>query len=275
MSFSRLAQAIAARHTPLCVGIDPHPSRLGSDPEAALRFGRAVILACEGRVPAVKPQFAFFEAMGWPGMKVLATLCEEARAAGLLVIADAKRGDIGTTAAAYASATLGPNAPFPADILTVSPFLGLDTLAPFVSAAREHDRGVYVLLRTSNPGSATFQDAAEPPLCDWLAEHADVAGAVVGATHADAVGRLRARLPGTAFLLPGYGTQGGSAESTRRAFLGPGGALTLVVSARGATFPEPSEPQALWLDHPATWMAHRIDVLKADLARIALPASAE
>ncbi|MSP54480.1 MAG: orotidine-5'-phosphate decarboxylase [Myxococcales bacterium] len=267
MSFQRLARSVAAAGTPLCVGIDPHPGVVGTDAGAVLRFGRAVIAASAGRVPAVKPQFAFYEALGWQGMRVLATLCEESRDAGLIVVADAKRGDIGTTAAAYAGATLGPNAPFPADILTVSPFLGLDTLGPFVTAAREHDRAIYVLLRTSNAGSATFQDPAEEPLCAWLRDRSNIAGAVVGATHADAVVRLRARLPLCPFLLPGYGAQGGSAETARAAFIGASGAAApaLVVSARGATLPD--QPSELWRDDPASWIAARIDLLRADLAR--------
>jgi len=268
MSFARLASAIRTTRTPLCVGIDPHPGQVAGDPAALTRFGRAVIAACVGRVPAVKPQFAFFEAAGWQGLQVLASLCEEARAAGLLVVADAKRGDIGTTAAAYARATLAPDAPFPADILTVSPFLGLDTLEPFVRTAREYDRGIYVL-RTSNPGSATFQDAAEGPLCEWLAMNADTSGAVVGATHPDAVRRLRGKLPDTAFLLPGYGTQGGSAESTRAAVFGRGGVSTLVAAARAATLPGPGDTDATgWHGDPAGWMADRIDALKVDLARL-------
>jgi orotidine-5'-phosphate decarboxylase len=262
MSFTRLDAAVRAAGTPLCIGIDPHLDRVGHDEADLLRFGRAILSACEGRVPAVKPQFGFFEARGWQGMRALATLCAEARAMGLQVIADAKRGDIGTTAAAYAAATLGPEAPFPADILTVSPFLGLDTLTPFVTVARAEDRAVYVLLRTSNPGSATFQDAAEAPLCEWLRTHGDVAGAVIGATHAAAVQRLRATLPDCAFLLPGYGTQGGTAESSRAAFRSDGkGAL--VVSARAATFPDGED--SLWRTDPAAWTAARIDALKLDL----------
>lgn len=266
MAFHRLEAAVAATGTPLCVGIDPHLDRVGPTEADVLRFGRAVLDACRGRVPAVKPQYAFFEARGWQGLRALATLSGEARAAGLIVVADAKRGDIGTTAAAYAAATLAPDAPFPSDILTVSPFLGLDTLAPFAAAARAHDRAIYVLLRTSNPGSAVFQDAAEAPLADWLRAHADVAGAVVGATHADAVVRLRAALPDTRFLLPGYGTQGGTAASTRAAFR-PDGSGALVVSARAATFPDGED--AGWRADPAAWTAERIDALKADLAGLA------
>ncbi len=267
MSFARLSAAIAAVGTPLCIGIDPHPGAIGTDAAGVLTFGRAVIAAAKGRVPAVKPQFAFFEALGWEGMRVLAAVCAEARAADLIVVADAKRGDIGTTAAAYAAAVLGPNAPFPADILTVSPFLGLDTLQPFVDVARATDRAVYVLLRTSNPGSATFQDPAEAALCAWLRVNEDVAGAVVGATHAEALKRLRTALPNTAFLLPGYGAQGGTAEDLRPAFSGP----ALVVSARGATLPEPAE-RAAWDRDPATWIADRIDRIRADLTRAGIGA---
>ncbi len=264
MSFACLDAAITAMETPLCVGIDPHPDRVSEDPAQVLRFGRAILAAAEGRIPAVKPQVAFFEALGWEGMRVLATLCAEAREAGLVVIADCKRGDIGTTAAAYARAYLGADAPFPAHILTVSPFLGLDTLTPFVNAARETDTAFYVLLRTSNPGSATFQDPAEDALCSWLADHEDVAGAVVGATHPEAIVRLRARLPNTQFLLPGYGTQGGSAASTRAAFRPTGPGAALVVSARGATLPEPRTIG--WVQNPQRWIARRIEELKAELA---------
>jgi len=281
MSFAaRLAAAVRRTRTPLCVGIDPHLDRLpGADPAdtradraaRALRFGRAVVSACAGRVPIVKPQFAFFEALGPEGMGALATVCAEAREAGLLVLGDAKRGDIGSTAAAYASATLGPDAPFPCDALTVSPFLGPESLEPFLDRARAGS-GLFVLARTSNPGSDTFQRPVADTLARWLGHaalglpHADgfgPVGAVVGATHPDELGSWRRALPHSWLLLPGYGAQGATARDTLPAFRADGlGAL--VVSARAATFPD--GPDATWAEDPAAWIASRVEALKADLA---------
>jgi orotidine-5'-phosphate decarboxylase len=248
-SFSeRLGEAVRRVGSPLCVGIDPFPDRLpGSGPLAprAADFGRAVVEACAGRVAAVKPQFAFFEAMGPDGMRALADTCVAAREAGLLVIGDAKRGDIGTTAAAYAAATLSPDAPFPCDALTVSPFLGPDTMEPFLAAADAHGRGIFVLLRTSNPQSAVFQAPVVEPLCRWLTDAGAAragrdglsgVGAVVGATHGDVLADMRARVPHAWLLVPGYGAQGATAADTRAAARADGtGAL--IVSARAATFP--------------------------------------
>src|SRR5688572_20893117 len=178
----RLQELVERSGSPLCVGIDPWPERLprAGDP---LHFGLAVVEAAAGRVAAVKPQFAFFERFGVDGMRALAEVCRAARAKGLYVVGDAKRGDIGSTATAYAEATLAPDAPFPCDALTVNPFLGPDTLAPFVTVARAHDRQVFVLLRTSNPGSETWQKRVAQGVADWIREHR--VGAVVGATHGE------------------------------------------------------------------------------------------
>ncbi len=246
---ARLAARVRATGTPLCVGIDPWPERLPGDGPVAARaaaFGRAVVAACAGRVPAVKPQFAFFEALGPDGMRALAHVCADARDAGLVVVADAKRGDIGSTAAAYAAATLGPDAPFPSDALTVSPFLGPDTLEPFLDAADAHGRGVFVLYRTSNAGSARWQAPVSADLAAWLTEAGarragpdglSNVGAVVGATHPDALAQARDALPHAWLLVPGFGAQGASAADTRAAGRADGlGAL--VVSARAATFPK-------------------------------------
>lgn len=284
MTFSaRLAAAVRATGAPLCVGVDPHPAALpeawGSPTERALRFGRAVIAASTGRAALLKPQFAFFEALGPAGMTVLATLCAEARAAGLLVLGDAKRGDIGTTAAAYAAATLAPDAPFGCDALTVNPFLGPDTLAPFLDAVDRHGAGLFVLLRTSNPGSARFQEPVYERLCDWLDEVAaprlddarlSPVGAVVGATHRDAVAATRARLPHTWMLLPGFGAQGAGVDDVRAA-IRPDGLGAMVSASRAATFP-PAAPagaadpeREAWIADPATWMATRIDAVRAAL----------
>jgi orotidine-5'-phosphate decarboxylase len=268
----RLADAVARVGSPLCVGIDPWPDRLpgsGAPAERAARFGRAVVEACRGRVAAVKPQFAFFEALGPDGMRALADTCVAAREAGLLVIGDAKRGDIGSTAAAYASATLSPDAPFPCDALTVSPFLGADTLEPFLDSADRHGRGLFVLTRTSNPGSALFQGPVEEALTGWLnaqgvaragTDGLSCVGAVVGATHADVLQRLRARLPHAWLLVPGYGAQGASAAETRAAARADGtGAL--IVSARAATFP----PGGFGAD-PVEDVARLVEAARQDLA---------
>lgn len=281
----RLAAAVRATGTPLLVGIDPHldllPSTPGSPAERALHFGRAVVRAVAGEVAAIKPQFAFFEQLGPAGMSALATVCAEAREAGLLVIGDAKRGDIGTTATAYAAATLAEDAPFPCDALTVSPFLGPDTLAPFLAAADRWGRGLFVLLRTSNPGSATWQAPVTEALAAWLtAEGAtrrgpdglSPVGAVVGATWPDEVGDLRMKLPHAWMLLPGYGAQGAAASTTRAAFR-PDGLGALVASARAATLPAaPVGAEAeRWQREPAAWIHDRVRQLKVELAAIAPP----
>ncbi|GDX83448.1 orotidine 5'-phosphate decarboxylase [Deltaproteobacteria bacterium] len=281
MSFAeRLAAAVIHSDTCLCVGIDPWADRLPgrgalSNPtrpelaELARRFGLAVVDAATGQVPAVKPQFAFFEALGPEGMAALADVCVAARAAGLLVIGDAKRGDIGSTATAYAEATLSAHAPFPCDALTVSPFLGPDTVEPFLSVAEANDRGLFVLLRTSNPGSARWQEPVVTDLSSWIdaqnAERGEYGplGAVVGATHRDVSLALRAAMPHTWFLVPGFGAQGGSAADAKVA-LRPDGLGALIVSARGATFP--SVPSPDYDANPVGWIRARIGATRAELA---------
>jgi orotidine-5'-phosphate decarboxylase len=280
MRFSdRLARAVRQVGSPLVVGIDPWPERLpgrgGGDLDRAAtaeltrRFGLAVVRAAAGQVAAVKPQFAFFEQQGPAGMAALAEVCGAARDHGLLVIGDAKRGDIGTTAAAYAAATLGPDAPFPCDALTVSPFLGPDSLTPFLDAALAGDRGLFVLLRTSNAASARWQSPVVEDLARWIddenARHGAYGpvGAVVGATHPAEGEALRAAMPHTWFLVPGFGAQGGTAADARR-MLRPDGLGALVNSSRGATFPAGPDP-AFEAD-PEAWMRVRIAAVRAELA---------
>jgi orotidine-5'-phosphate decarboxylase len=276
-----LTAAVRRTRTPLCVGIDPWPDRLpwpglGTDRRAlaarAEGFGLAVVRAVAGEVPAVKPQFAFFEQLGAPGMAALERVCHAAREAGLLVVADAKRGDIGTTAAAYAAAVFGPDAPFPADALTISPFLGPDSLTPFVDAADRHGGGLFVLLRTSNPGSARWQAPVRADLTRWLAEnaalrtgsdHLSPLGAVVGATHPGELAEARAALPTSWLLVPGYGAQGGTAADVAPAAR-PDGLGALIVSARGATFPDRADPA--WAADPEPWIRARVWSLVADVA---------
>ncbi|MDP2304463.1 MAG: orotidine-5'-phosphate decarboxylase [Pseudomonadota bacterium] len=277
---ARLAQAVATAGTPLCVGIDPWPDRLpgarpgdSRDTLAALaaRFGHAVVNAVVGQVAAVKPQFAFFEQLGPPGMAALAEVCAAATEAGLVVVGDAKRGDIGSTAAAYAAATLAPDAPFRCDALTVSPFLGPDTLEPFLAAADAAQGGLFVLLRTSNAGSARWQAPVADDLAGWLtdagaarqgADGLSNVGAVVGATHPGALAAMRSKLPHAWLLVPGFGAQGGTARDVAAAARSDGlGAL--IVSARGATFPDKAD--GAYDADPTTWIRARVADIVSEL----------
>jgi orotidine-5'-phosphate decarboxylase len=266
----RLIARVRELGHPLCAGLDPdlarlpEPFRRGSmapgapeTAEAVAAFGRAFLARVAGRVAAVKPQSAFFEALGWRGVRVLAELLAEARAAGLLVVLDAKRGDIGSTAEGYAAAYLPEDAPLRADALTVNPWLGLDSLEPFVRAAEASRAGVFVLARTSNPGGRDFQDlgaGARPvyqhvagalqPLAKRLAGAAtgwSGLGLVVGATRPEEAARLRELAPSSLFLVPGYGAQGASASDAVAGFAaGPGGRREggIVNAARTLHFPE-------------------------------------
>src|SRR5215203_4104908 len=229
----RLAEAVERKRSQLVVGLDPRLDLLPVELRGEAVLGRAEaanayarfccgIVDAVGRyVAAVKPQTAFFEALGADGFAALERVCGYARDAGLLVIADGKRGDIGSTARAYAAAYLGGLA----DALTVNPYLGRESLEPFLDACREHGSGLFCLVKTSNAG-ADVQDAE---LADgsMLWQHvarlvdgwgADTigsgglssVGAVVGATHPLAVAEARRLLPHAVLLLPGVGAQGGS-----------------------------------------------------------------
>jgi orotidine-5'-phosphate decarboxylase len=257
---------------PLCVGLDPHlgqiPSlfRRGSmrpgDPETAdavAAFLDAVLDRVIGRAAIVKPQIAFFEQLGWRGIKALEARCVRARREGLPVLLDAKRGDIGSTAEGYAGAYLAPDAAMPVDALTVNPYLGFDTIEPFARAAEASGRGIFVLVKTSNPGSGDLQDReveGEPlfgRVANGLApiERAMIGpktgwsslGVVCGATWPDQARRVREALPNALFLVPGYGAQGGSAASAVQAFrAGPNGLEGGIVnSSRGVLFPEAAQ----------------------------------
>ncbi|HVK15504.1 MAG TPA: orotidine-5'-phosphate decarboxylase [Fimbriiglobus sp.] len=252
----RLADAVR-RKGPLCVGLDPRWEMLPTafrekwrnyPPGALLGFGRKVLELIEPYAGIVKPQSAFFEWFGPDGMVELQELLQEANRMGFVTILDAKRGDIASTAEAYAAAAFQT---FHADALTVNPYLGEDAVEPFITAAANADRGVFVLVRTSNKGAGLFQDL----VCDGKPVYRHVAdavarwnaptlgecglgavGAVVGATHPKELAELRAALPDVWFLVPGYGAQGGSAADVRAAYRGDGlGAV--VNSSRGVTFP--------------------------------------
>ena len=263
---SRLESAIRAKQTPACIGLDPRreslPPALAAsetqDPAALATiyttFCKDVIDAVAPLVAIVKPQLACFEALGPHGMLALADVITHAHAHGLLVLADGKRGDIGSTAEAYADGWLA--GPWAADALTVNPYLGLDSIEPFVKTATARHAGIFVLVKTSNSGSRDFQDlnANGSPLYEHVAagvEHLAAAtlpdnttahgasygavGAVVGATWPKQLDTLRAAMPHAWILVPGFGKQGGRASDVRGAF-DPKGLGAIVVSARDVIF---------------------------------------
>ncbi|HTW94086.1 MAG TPA: orotidine-5'-phosphate decarboxylase [Tepidisphaeraceae bacterium] len=273
----RLLDAIDKTQAPICVGIDPilesFPEEIrgkylsrDDEPQAAVDaifdFTTTVLKIVAPHVPIVKFQSAFFEKYLWEGVEAYYSLIQEANALGLLVIGDVKRGDIGSTASAYAAGHLaeqtGDDEIATPDAITVNPMLGLDTLEPFIKTAREFSRGLFVLVRTSNPGSAELQDAKLATGQTWsemLAEKlavlaADRAmrgkrgwssiGAVVGATHPHTIQSLRRLLPKSIFLLPGYGVQGATADMTRAAFKDGRGAI---VSASRSILYAHNEPK--------------------------------
>jgi orotidine-5'-phosphate decarboxylase len=241
MSFGSRARAVLDAYGPVCVGIDPHASLLeewgvGDDLRGLERFATACVDAFAGHVGFVKPQSAFFERFGSAGVRVLEDTIAGLRHTGTLVVLDVKRGDIGSTAAAYADAYLDEDSPLGADAVTVSPYLGFGSLQPFFDAAEKNDAGVFVLARTSNPEAAQVQHAvtgertpgtgaqsvAGSVLSDLRALNGDSrpmgsAGAVVGATIGSTAEDLDINGP---LLVPGFGAQGGTVDDVRRLFAG-------------------------------------------------------
>ena len=263
----QLIEANRRSGTPLCMGIDPHsdmiPNLFGvasATPcsDAAIRAINDFSIACLeqaiGKVSAIKLQAAFFEQQGPEGMQILQNLGRAGIDAGLLVIMDAKRGDIGSTSVAYAAGWLGHNAPFPSDALTINPWLGIDTLDPFLERADKTGKGLFILNRTSNPGASDLQDSIVDgqPLYQHLAsllaplvakrdgkEGTSSLGIVAGATWPKDTQTLRAILPSAPFLIPGFGVQGASPEdATRGLFRGQyGWEGGLINNTRGLIFP--------------------------------------
>jgi orotidine-5'-phosphate decarboxylase len=303
----RLLDAIAAKGSPICVGIDPvyemlpdavaGPSnrRNSNDATAAIdaifAFTIDVLKLVAPHVPIVKFQSAYFEKYLWEGVEAYYSLIQEAKELGLLVIGDVKRGDIGSTSGAYASAHLG-DPPYDEhedtkspDAITISAFMGMDTIEPFVKTARDDGKGLFVLVRTSNPGSADLQDVKTEDgrtFSELLADHLrpiaakdglvgdhgySSIGAVVGATQTHTMARLRERLPQSIFLLPGYGTQGATAEMTRAAFKDGKGAI--VSASRSILYAHRAEKYADRKD----WK-HAVEAAVADMKRDLKPVTA-
>jgi orotidine-5'-phosphate decarboxylase len=255
----RLADAVDQKRSQLLVGLDPRPELLpvelrgdtylsrGAAADACARFCRGLIEAVAPYVVGVKLQLAFFEALGSDGLRAYEDVCAYARAATLLVVADAKRGDIGSTARAYADAYLeeGDGDRVPVDALTVNPYLGSDSIEPLIAACRRSGSGLFCLVKTSNAGSADIQDLALSdgrPVWQQVAELVNEwgaglvgerglssVGAVVGATYPRAVAEARRIMPKAVLLLPGVGAQGATPADVARAFTsGPASALVPV-----------------------------------------------
>ncbi|GBD36999.1 Orotidine 5'-phosphate decarboxylase [bacterium HR36] len=282
-----LIDAIWRCRTPLCLGLDPRWDLLPAQirrryPQTEVGRARAyeefclrVLGLAEGHVAIVKPQLAFFEACGPKGMTVLRQVVGAAHRRNFLVVLDAKRGDIASTAEAYADALYNV---YQADAITVHPYLGRDSLEPFIDYARKTGRGVFILVRTSNPGSNDYQnlDCGSAKLYEHIARHVQgwaqetagrsgfgLVGAVVGATQAPVLATLRQHMPSALFLLPGYGAQGAKAASLAPAFTGQGkGAI--VNAARSILYAPPPEAE--------DWEAHVFQALlqaKTELAAVA------
>jgi orotidine-5'-phosphate decarboxylase len=294
----RLIAAVREKRTPVLVGLDPRAESLpdgivsGAGYEAVASayasFCRGVIDVVAPLVPAVKPQAAFFEQLGPPGMRALKEVIDYAATKGLLVILDGKRNDIGSTAAGYAEAYLGPGqtSAWGCDALTVSPYLGDDSLTPFIETARQRGAGIFVLVKTSNPGGKRFQDvvADHRPLYRHVAECVEslaadsageggygVVGAVVGATYPAQLAELRQAMPHTLFLIPGFGAQGGTAKDCAAAF-DERGLGAIVNNSRGIIFaharPEYRERfgEARWQEAVEAATRDMIEQLRAETA---------
>jgi len=288
---SRLSARATKTSSRVCLGIDPRPGasaytdpgRLGGDrgavAAAVARYFTAILDASHDLIACCKPQSAFFEALGLPGLQALEEVIAHARSLGVPVILDAKRGDIGSTAGAYADAYLG-DGPFAADALTVNPYLGLDTLEPFIERALANDRGVFVLVRTSNPGSADLQGlelasggSLHAHLAARLAARAaalprdgagyTLLGAVVGASHGAELGALREAMPASWFLVPGYGAQSGTAASASPAFDAAGNGA--VVSASRSLTYAPGLREKSDLEAIAAGVRRRVLTMRAEL----------
>jgi orotidine-5'-phosphate decarboxylase len=256
MSLDRLIERIAQTGNPTVVGLDPkleyipvyikaqamqkHGETLKAAAHAFWKFNKGIIDAIHEVVPAVKPQLAFYEMLGVPGVKAFHKTCEYAKKHGMFVIADGKRNDIGSTAEGYAAAYLGKVQvgakefePFAADALTVNGYLGSDGIMPFTDMCKKYDKGIFVLVKTSNPSSGELQDKLTDGVpvyelmgkycAEWGAEDMGKygysgVGAVIGATYPEQIAEMRGKLPDTFFLIPGYGAQGGKADDLKAAF---------------------------------------------------------
>ena len=252
MHFADSLTARIKKTSPVCVGLDPIieklPEGVEKNPAGLGVFCKGVIDVTKDMASTVKLNLAFFEMLGLEGIKIFEEVCMYAKKAGFIVIADAKRGDIGSTAEAYAKAYLSKESPI--DAVTVNPYLGSDGVLPFIAEASNNDKGLFVLVKTSNTSSGELQDL---PIGDevvhehlaqlvegWGAQHLgktnlSCVGAVVGATYPEEMKYLRTLMPHIPFLIPGYGAQGGTAEDVKHGFI-PDGTGAIVNASRSIIY---------------------------------------
>lgn len=259
MVIDQLIDEIKRKKNPCIVGIDPEWSKIPncyktaavSEAEAVRQWATDVIDAVVDVVPAVKPQMAFFEVFGAEGVRVHQQVVQYAHDKGLIVVDDSKRNDIGNTARAYAYAHLAKDGPINADLMTVSPFLGTDSIQPFIDVAIKDGKGIFVLVKTSNPSSVEISEATNAhgeKIRDWLANFVHTIGktcvgkcgyssigAVVGATFPEEAYLLRSTMKNSFFLVPGFGAQGGGAEDVVPCF-NEDGLGAIVSSSRGVLY---------------------------------------
>lgn len=310
----KLIEAVKVKGNPICVGLDPRLDKIPDSikrkalngknkageinspfeaaAEAIVAFNKGIIDAVADIVPVVKPQIAFYEIFGDEGVRAYEETLRYAKEKGLITIADAKRGDIGTTAEAYAQAFLGEvvifegenevvTPIFDADSITLNPYLGWDSVKPFLGECDKYGKGVFVLVKTSNPSGGDLQDLQMKDgnalyeivghLVDsWGANDIgesgyNFVGAVVGATYPDQAKKLRRIMPNTIFLVPGYGAQGGTSEDVRACF-NEDGLGAVVNNSRGIIFAY--EKQGLGEDAYAEAARNAVLEMKKDLGRV-------
>ena len=271
MAFDRLIDNIVKMQNPTVAGLDPkldyvpasikekcfekYGKTLDGAAAALLEFNKALIDSLYDIVPAIKPQAAYYEMYGWQGVKALSETIAYAKSKGMFVITDGKRNDIGTTMEAYANAHLGTTEvagesidAFGADALTVNGYLGTDGIKPLANICDEKDKGIFVLVKTSNPSSGELQDMKLDTdetvyehmgrMCESWGKELEgkygysAVGAVVGATYPEQLAEMREKLPHTFFLVPGYGAQGGGADDVKNAF-DKNGLGAIINSSRG------------------------------------------
>ncbi len=302
---SQLIEKIQKTKAPVCVGLDPmlgyipehvreraleeYGETLKGAAEAVWQFNKEIVDHTYDLIPAVKPQIAMYEQFGIEGLIVYKRTVDYCREKGLVVIGDVKRGDIGSTSAAYAAGHLGSVkvgsrtlSGFDTDFITVNPYLGTDGVKPFADVCREADKGIFVLVKTSNPSSGEFQDRLIDgrPLYELVAEkvvewgnqtmdgtYSNV-GAVVGATYPEMSRILRKLMPHTYFLVPGYGAQGGTAEDLKYCF-NEDGLGAIVNSSRGIIAAYKQEKyQSFGPEHFGEASRKAVEDMVADINRV-------